>query len=91
MTIYKTIQFARLQATNEDARNGKRTNLKKLPRSHKLPQGASTENVKGGVKIGEACLPLIGPQCISKVLENGQPPQRHRLPTIGKEVSSQQV
>ena len=84
MTIYKTIQFTRLRATNEDVRNGKRTNLKKLPRPHKLPQGASTESVEGGVKIGETCLPPIGRLCISKVLEKGQPPQRHRLPTISK-------
>jgi len=91
MTVCKIIQFARLQATNENARNGKRTNLKKLPRPYKLPQDTPAESVEGGVKIGQTCLPPVGPLCLSKVLKDGQPPQGHHLPTIGKEVSSQQM
>ena len=65
----KTIQFTRLQATKENVRNGKRTNLKELPRPHKLPQGAMAKSVKGGVKIGKTCLPPVGPPCLSKVLK----------------------
>ena len=66
-------------------------NLKELLMPHKLPQGAPTESVEGGVKIGKTCLPLVGPPCLSKVLKDGQSPQRHHLPTIDKEVSPQQV
>ena len=36
MVIFKTIQFARLQAISENAKKGKRTNLKELPRPYKL-------------------------------------------------------
>ena len=85
------IQFAKLQIIKENARNRKRTNLKELPRPHKLPQGALAESVEGGVKIGKTCLLPVGPLCLSKVLKESQPPQRHRLPTIGKDVSPQQV
>ena len=46
MTVCKIIQFARLQATNENARNGKRTNLKELPRPQKLSQGTQVESVE---------------------------------------------
>ena len=91
MVIFKTIQYIRLQATSKNAKKRKRTNLKDLPRAHKLPQSAPTESVKGGVKIGKICLPLVGPLCLSKDLKKGQPPQKHRFPTIGKEVSSQQM
>ena len=66
-------QFARLQATNENTRDGKRTNFKELPRSHKLPQGAPTKSIKGKVKIGKTCLPLVGPPYIYKVVKEGQP------------------
>ena len=69
MIIFKTIQFARLQATNESARKGKRSNLKELPRPHTLPQSALVESVVGGVKISKTCLPLVGPPYLSKVLE----------------------
>ena len=89
--ICKIIQFARLQAIDENARNGKRTNLKELPRPHKLPQSALTESVEGGVKINKTYLPSVGPPCLSKVLKEGQPPQRHRLPTHGKKVNPQKV
>ena len=87
----KMIQFARLQATNGNTRNGKRTNLEELPRPHKLPQSAPVKSVEGGVKINKTCLPPIGLPCLSKVLKEDQPPQRHRLATIDKEVSPQQV
>ena len=69
MIIFKTIQFARLQATSESARKGKRSNLKELPRPHKLPQSAPVKSVVGGVKISKTCLPLVGPPYLSKVLE----------------------
>ena len=36
-------------------------------------------------------LPPVDPLCLSKVLKEGQPPQRHHLPTIGKELSPQQM
>ena len=91
MTVRKIIQFARLQATNENARNGKRTNLKKLPRPYKLPQDTLAESAKVGVKIGQTCLPPICPLCLPKVLKDGEPPQGYHLSTIGKEVSSQQM
>ena len=74
MTVCKMIQFTRLQATNENTRDGKRTNLKKLPRPHKMPQGAPTKSVEDRVKIGKTCLPPVGPLCICKVLKKGQPP-----------------
>ena len=74
MTVCKIIQFVRLQATNENARNGKKTNLKELPRPHKLPQGALTKSVEGRVKIDKTCLPPVGPPCICKVSKEGQPP-----------------
>ena len=44
MTVCKIIQFTRLQATKENARNGKRTNIMELSRPHKLPQGALIES-----------------------------------------------
>ena len=91
MTVFKITQFARLQATSESAKNEKKTNLKELPRPYKLPQCTPTESVKGGVKIDKTCLYPVNPPCLSKVLEECQPPQRHRLPTIGKEVNRQQV
>ena len=91
VTVCKIIQFVRLQATNENARNEKRTNLEELPRPHKLPQSAPVKSVEGGVKINKTCLPPIGLPCLSKVLKEDQPPQRHRLATIDKEVSPQQV
>ena len=69
----------------------RKTDLKELPRPHKLSQGAPVESVKSRVKIGKTCLPLVGFPCLSKVLKEGQPPQRHYLPTIVKEVSPQQV
>ena len=84
VTVCKTIQFAKLQATSENAKNEKITNLKELPRPYKLSQGASAERIKSGVEIGKTYLPPVGPLCLSKVLKEGQPPQRHRLPTIGK-------
>ena len=74
MTVCKMIQFARLQAINEITRDEKRTNLKELPRPHKLPQGAPAKSVKGRVKIGKTCLPPVGPLCLYKVLKEGQPP-----------------
>ena len=74
MTICKMIQFARLQATNENTRDGKRANLKDLLRPHKLPQGAPAKSVKARVKIGKKCPPLVGPSCIRKVFKEGQPP-----------------
>ena len=37
MTNCKITQFAKLQATSENARNGKKANLKELPRPYKLP------------------------------------------------------
>ena len=70
MIVFEITQFARLQATSESAKNENITNLKELPRLHKLSQGASAESVKGGVKIGKTRLPLIGPPSLSKVLNN---------------------
>ena len=84
ITVFKITQLARLQATSESAKNEKITNLKELPRPYKLSQGASAERIKSGVEIGKTYLPPVGPLCLSKVLKEGQPPQRHRLPTIGK-------
>ena len=86
MTVFKITQFARLQATSESAKNEKITNLKELPRPYKQSQGAPSESIKSGVEIGKICLPLVSPPCLSKVLEEVKPPQRHHLPTIGKEV-----
>jgi len=74
MTVCKIIQFARLQATNDNTRDGTRTNLKEFPRPHKLPQGAQAKSVEERVKIGKTCLPPIGPSCICKVFKEGQPP-----------------
>jgi len=71
MIAFKTIQFARLQATNNSAQDEKRTNLNELPRPHNLPQGAPTESVEGGVKISKTCLPPFGPPYLPKVLEEG--------------------
>ena len=51
--FYKIIQFTRLQATNGNTRNGKRTNIKELSRPHKPPQGAPAKSVESGVKIGK--------------------------------------
>ena len=36
-----------------------RTNLKELPRPHKLPQGTPIESVKYGVEIGETYRPQL--------------------------------
>ena len=66
--------MARLQATNENKRDGNRTNLKELPRPHKLLQGAPAKSVVARVKIGKTCLPPIGPPCIYKVFKKSQPP-----------------
>ena len=71
MIAFKTIQLVRLQATNKSAKNERRTNLKELPRPYKLLQNALAESVEGGVKISKTCLPLVGPSCLSKVLEEG--------------------
>ena len=71
---YKIVQFARLQATNENTRDGKRTNIKELPRPHKLLQGALATTIKDRVEIGKICLPLVGPPCIYKIFKEGQPP-----------------
>jgi len=64
----------KLQAMSEGAKNEKITNLKKLPRPHKQSHGAPAENIKSGVEIGKTCLPPVGPQCLSKILEEGKPP-----------------
>ena len=69
--IFKIVEFARLQTTNESVKNEKRMNLKELPRPHKLLQSALAESVKGGVKISRTCLLLVGPLCLPKVLEEG--------------------
>ena len=74
MIVFKIVQFARLQATNGNTRIEEKTNLKELPRPHKLPQGAPAKNVEGRVKIGKTCLPPVGPLCLYKVLKEGQPP-----------------
>ena len=72
MTVFKTVQFVKLQATNENTRDGKRTNFfKELPRPHKLPQSAPAESVEGEVKISKTCLPLVGSPCLPKILEEG--------------------
>ena len=71
MIIFKIVQFARLQAISETAKNGRGTDLKELPRPQKLPQSVSAESVKGGVKISKTCLPLVSPLCVLKVLEGG--------------------
>jgi len=73
MTVFKMIQFARLQTTIENSRNGKRTNFKELPRPHKLLQGAPAKSVKDRVKIGKTCLPLVSPPCLYKVLKEDLP------------------
>ena len=65
----------------------KKTDIKELPRLHKLLQGASTKSVEGGIKVRKICLPPISPPCLSKDLNEGQPPPGHCLPTIGKKVS----
>ena len=49
----------------------KKTNLKELPRPHKFLQGVLVESVEGGVKISKTCLPLVGPLCLPKFLEEG--------------------
>ena len=69
--IFKIVEFARLQTTIESVKNEKRMDLKELPRPHKLPQSALAESVKGGVRISRTCLPLVGPPCLAKVLEEG--------------------
>ena len=73
MTICKMIQFARVEAINENTRNGKRNDLKELLRPYKLSQGVPTKGVKGGENIGETCLPTVGPPCNSKVLKKEPP------------------
>ena len=69
MIIFKTIQFAKLQATSECAKNERGTGLKELPRPHKLSQSVSTKSVKGEVKISKTCFPPVGG--LPKVLEKG--------------------
>ena len=71
MTACKMIQFTRLQVTNENIRNGKKTNLKELPKPYKLSQGALTKSVKVTVKIGKTFLPPVSSPCIHKVLKEG--------------------
>ena len=72
MTVCKMIQFSKLQATNENTRDGKRTNFfKELPRPRKLLQGAPAKSVEDRVKIGKTCLPPICPPCIYKILKEG--------------------
>ena len=71
MAVFKTVQFARLQVTSENVNSEKRTNLKELPRPHKLPQGASVDSVEVGVKISKTCLPPVGPLCLPTILEKG--------------------
>ena len=71
ITVFKITQLARLQATSESAKNEKITNLKELPRSHKLLQGDLAESIKSGVEIGKTCLPSVGPPYLSKVLKEG--------------------
>ena len=91
IVFFKEIQFARLRATNKNAKNEKGANLKELPRTYKLPQSALDESVEGGVKLSKTCLPPVGPPCHPKILEKGWPPQRHCFPTIGKDVSPHQM
>ena len=64
ITVFKTTQFARLKATSEKVKSGKRIDLKDLPMPHKLLQSAPVESVEGGVKISKTCLPLVGPSCL---------------------------
>ena len=68
MIVFKTIRFARLQATSK---NAKITNLKELPKPHNLPQGVPAKSVEGGVKISKTCLPPVGLPCLPKILEEG--------------------
>ena len=70
-----------------NAKYEKITNLKELLRPHQLLQGAPVKSIKSGIEIGKTCLSPIGLPCLSKFLKEGQPPQRHHLPTIGKEIS----
>ena len=71
IVFFKEIQFARLRATNKNAKNEKGANLKELPRPYKLPQSALAESVEGGVKLSKTCLPTVGPPCHRKILEKG--------------------
>ena len=59
MIVFKITQFARLQATSESTKTKKITNLKELPRPHKLPQSASAKSGEGEVKIGKTCYPKL--------------------------------
>ena len=77
MTVFKTVQFARLQAIGGSVKSKKRTDLKELPRPYKLPQKALAESVKGGVKISKTCLPLVSWKRVSHLKDT----------TIGKEVA----
>ena len=81
MTVFKTVQFARLQAIGGSVKSKKRTDLKELPRPYKLPQKALAESVKGGVKISKTCLPLVSWKRVSHLKDT----------TIGKEVGPHQV
>ena len=71
MAVFKTVQFARLQVTSENVNSEKRTNLKELPRPHKLPQSVPTESVEGGVEISKTYLPSVSPPCLPKIPEEG--------------------
>ena len=67
-------------------REEKRTNLKELPRPHKLVQSPLTERVQGRVQVGKTRLPPVGLSSLTKVMEERKPPQRYRLPSIGKKI-----
>ena len=71
MIIFKIVQFARLQTTGEIVKNERGTDLKELPRPYKLLQSSSANSVEDKVKISKTCLPLVGPPCLSKALEEG--------------------
>ena len=71
VVVFKIVQFTRLQAISETIKSERRTDLKELPRPHKLPQSAPTESVEGGEKISKTCLPLVGLLRLPKILEGG--------------------
>ena len=92
MIIFKIVQFARLQATNENVKNEKRTNLKELPRPYKLLQSSPAENVEGGIKkqdILSLSWPSAPPQSLRRGLATSKTlfthhRQRGRPPTSGE-------
>ena len=53
------------RATKEE----KKTNLKEIPRPHKLAQSPPAEHVQGRVQVGKAHLPVVGFLSLRKVLE----------------------